>query len=163
MRKGTKHTKNYRGSPLERFWSKVNKTPTCWVWTAAKANKGYGVMRIDGKNIRAHIFSYEVHLGPVLDGVFVCHRCDNPPCVNPQHLFLGTNHENVKDMVSKKRHTYGEKNPQSKLTEYDVMGIFKSKSEGMRNSDIARVVGVSQTTICQILKGNRWGHLKVHI
>lgn len=84
-----------RGLSLEdRFWSKVNKTETCWEWTAASLPLGYGVIRVDKSNVRAHRLSYEMHVGPIPEGMQVDHICHNPPCVNPEHLRLATNKQN---------------------------------------------------------------------
>lgn len=89
-----------------RFWAKVNKTPTCWLWTANRLPKGYGVINVGGRagsQQLAHRVSWELHFGPIPDGLWVLHRCDNPPCVRPDHLFLGTVQDNVDDMVTKGR------------------------------------------------------------
>jgi len=95
----------------QRFWNKVNKTDTCWLWTASKRNKGYGAFSYtrDGKMIqdRAHRYSWEIHKGSIPEGLFVLHSCDVPACVNPSHLFLGNNQENVDDMMNKGRHVSG--------------------------------------------------------
>jgi hypothetical protein len=95
----------------ERFWSKVEKTDDCWVWTGALRHKGYGafVYVRDGEVVqgRAHRYSYERHVGPIPPGMFVLHRCDTPACVRPDHLFLGTNQDNVTDMMRKGRHVAG--------------------------------------------------------
>lgn len=93
--------------PVERFWSKVEKTDGgCWLWQAARISGGYGVMGIRGgqRNVLAHRFSWELHRGPIPDEFFVCHRCDNPSCVRPDHLFIGTALDNSRDMMNKGRH-----------------------------------------------------------
>ena len=98
---------------LGNFWSKVRKAgeDECWIWTASKRNKGYGAFTYvwNGKSIqdRSHRFSYVLHVGPIPDGLMVLHECDNPPCVNPAHLFLGTNQDNIEDMLTKGRHVPG--------------------------------------------------------
>lgn len=86
----------------QRFWSKVDKTGQCWIWTAAK-NKGYGIFSIGKKNKFAHRVSYELFYKSSIDGILICHKCDNPSCVNPQHLFLGTHHDNTMDAMAKGR------------------------------------------------------------
>lgn len=93
---------------VERFWERVQKDDGCWEWTGATSAAGYGVF---GKNTKlwfAHRFSYELSNGPIPDGMFVCHQCDNPRCVRPDHLFLGSHKDNMKDMCLKGRQSKGE-------------------------------------------------------
>jgi hypothetical protein len=135
---------------------------SCWEWTALKVRKGYGVIRYNGKKLRAHRLSYELHCGPIPAGLFVCHRCDNRGCINPSHLFLGTNTDNMRDMVSKGRHRLirlpGERNGQAKLTEAEARAILASKGK-VRQEDLAERYGVSQSRISSIMTGKNWAHL----
>src|SRR5262245_56068801 len=114
-----------RWEPLtveERFWRKVERgdASVCWPWKAARSS-GYGVLRVAGRNIRANRLAWELTHGPVPPGLWVLHRCDNPPCCNPAHLFLGSNEDNVRDMQSKGRARpplprRGATHPMAKLT-----------------------------------------------
>lgn len=94
----------YRGTPKEQFWSKVKKTKTCWIWISTnKVPRGYGMLKRKGRHHYAHRFSYEMHYGTIPKGLQVLHRCDNPSCIRPDHLFLGTQSDNMKDASKKGR------------------------------------------------------------
>lgn len=94
--------------PIARFWKKVYKTETCWLWTAGKDKDGYGKFWLDEDTIRAHRVSWEMHNGPIPEEMDVLHSCDNPPCVRPSHLFLGDNADNMADRDRKGRNSKGD-------------------------------------------------------
>lgn len=154
---------NYNARPLsERLWGKVEKTATCWLWTGTTNNQGYGMIfcRERRKKVLASRASFEIAYGAIPDGVYVCHHCDNPLCVRPDHLFLGTPLSNMADMVSKGRHAHGSKQPTSKLTEGDVLRIRQLLSEGnMRDCQIAKLFNVSHSAISDIKCRRKWGWL----
>ena len=88
---------------MMRFWSKVKKTQDCWIWTASRTDRGYGSFGLDGKVRRAHRVAYELAVGPIPDGMSILHACDNPPCVNPAHLRVGTQVQNMADELVRGR------------------------------------------------------------
>lgn len=145
----------------DRFWAKVDKTHGCWNWTASTREGGYGRFGIGAHGgILAHRYSYILHNGEIPDGLCVLHHCDNPSCVRPDHLFLGTKADNARDKVSKGRqsHPRGELNPKSKLSEAAVR-VIKKLLGRIPQLELAQSFNVSQQTINNIAKGRRWSHL----
>lgn len=98
----TKHNLSLK----ERFFKYVNKTDSCWIWTGSPNSTGYGNLDIDGKKVKAHRVSWILHKGEIPEGMYICHTCDTPLCVNPEHLFLGTAKSNMQDMKDKGRRNY---------------------------------------------------------
>lgn len=142
-------------SAQERFWAKVNKgAPNgCWEWTASRTKKGYGHFGFNGRTFIAHRFVLMMQGHEIPEDMAVCHRCDNPPCVNPEHLFIGTNQDNVDDMVSKGRH-HG-RNP-AKLTPEKVLEARLRATQGESHRSIARSMGVASTTLSYAVNGTNW-------
>ncbi len=153
----------------ERFWPKVAKTADCWEWTARRNPKGYGQTTArDGRGVLAHRLSWELHFGPIPVGMLVCHHCDNPPCVRPDHLFLGTRQANARDSVRKGRQTWqqhpdrlarGERVGGVRLTEDRVREIRARRSTGATYRSLGDVYGVSPSTIVLIIHGKTWRHV----
>lgn len=94
---------------MDRFWSRVDKDGACWEWAGARHPQGYGVFSAGGRSLRAHRFAFQLANGPIPEGMFVLHSCDNPPCVNPAHLRLGSHADNMRDMSARRRHTNSQK------------------------------------------------------
>ncbi len=109
---------------IDRFWTKVNKTQTCWEWTGATTKFGHGMFSYSGKTLGAHRFSALIS-GMAIDGKLVCHHCDNPRCVRPDHLFIGDHITNMRDMVNKKRHMSRE--IKKMKTVYTPLGVYPSR------------------------------------
>ena len=151
-------------TPVEqRFWPKVNKdTPGgCWEWTAAKRPDGYGVIGRGGRgtgNERAHRLSWILHYGEIPDGLFVCHKCDNRGCVNPEHLFLGDAKDNSHDCRDKERNARGE-TTYSKLTVEQVIEIRARAAAGESQRRIARDYPVGHSMVGFIVNRKRWKHV----
>lgn len=139
-----------------------DKVSGCWNWTASLAGKGYGQVKLPGqrKQIYAHRAAYIIHRGEIPDGKNVLHKCDNPKCVNPDHLWIGTSKENSQDMKSKDRHMRGERNNQSILTEKDVRAIKMLLDNRMLSQErISNMFNISLVEVSRIHRGLRWAHV----
>jgi hypothetical protein len=145
------------------FWKNVKKAGVnkCWLWTGLRSGSmGYGQFWDNGNGIRAHRFSYQLHKGPIPKGHRVCHTCDNPICVNPKHLFTGTQKQNLHDAISKGRHSHGEEHPPALLTETQVLVIRSSYiPRKMSYRKLGDIYGVSPSCIQGIVERSTWKHL----
>ena len=141
---------------IARFLSKVEKTDGCWFWMAGLNRTGYGQFAAAGKNIRAHRYSYEFHKGLIPKDMLVMHSCDQRNCVNPDHLALGTDADNVHDAMQKNRHQKGESNGKCKLKESQVLEILS----GDEPTDFfVEKFNISKEQVCKIRAGKQWKHL----
>ena len=134
----------------------------CWLWLAYTNSNGYGTVVENGKSRAAHRASYEEYKGPIPEGMLVCHRCDTPSCINPDHLFLGTYSDNSRDCVSKNRHSSrkGTDNGRASVTEEQVLRIIKDLEESyVTLKDLAQKHNVSPATVGRINAGHNWTHL----
>lgn len=162
----------------ERFWAKVAIPPNvmtgCWEWTAGKRS-GYGKFYVGGATVRAHRVAWEAMNGTIPDGLFACHHCDNPSCVNPGHLFLGSPAENMADRDAKRRQASGERQgthtrPESrargsrqgsaKLTESDIVEIRHRLEHGATGRSLASAFGVAEAMISNIKLHKNWRHVE---
>jgi hypothetical protein len=144
----------------QRFLSKVNKTDTCWLWTAYKNKKRYGYYKYDGKTYTAHRVAYELWNGKIPNGLCIRHKCDEPSCVNPAHLETGTIKDNNDDCIERGRRRYnrGEQHHKSKLTDDEVMWIRVLRGF-YKNVELAEMYGLDETTISTICLRKRWKHI----
>lgn len=146
----------------EAFWQYV--TPgaddECWEWQGPCDVWGYGRVYFDRETHKAHRLSYEIHYGVDPGELCVCHSCDNPPCVNPYHLFLGTSVENNADRDAKMRHGWGERNGRALLVEDDVREIRQMVADGITQIAVAERFGVNPTTVHAVIKRRNWKRVK---
>ncbi len=169
-------------STAERWASHVAIGDGCWVWLGARDKKGYGRFKDPARKSAAcaHRISYEHFVGPIPAGLFVCHRCDNPACVRPDHLFVGTHRDNMDDMAAKGRSTFtrwpelicrpwldcperlcrGADHPSAKLTLERVRSIRQRIAAGETQTGLAREFGVTQANISSIVRRKTWAHLE---
>ena len=147
-------------SVSERFWAKVDKSGECWLWKASKNLHGYGQLMIARKPLGAHRVAWELANGPIPAGMCVCHRCDTPACVRPDHLFLGTHTDNMRDMFSKKRRktapTRGELNGNSRLTRQQAEEIRWRVYACWPIRVVGREFRIAQCAVQRIARGLGW-------
>lgn len=172
----TGRKENVKANYVGRFLARI-RFPTdlndCWEWTGARhgrQEKKYGTLRYQGKMQQAHRVAYWLFRGPIPSGYSVCHHCDNPPCVNPHHLFIGTHLDNVQDCIRKGRlyplnllhrgySSKGEKNGAAKLTAADVIAIRSRCAQGESARSVAKVYGLNHRTVNRIIKRITWRHV----
>jgi hypothetical protein len=147
---------------VDRFWAKVRKADgdACWEWTGATKPQGYGVMGVGKRGtgvIRVTRFSYELHFGPFDKELFVLHKCDNPRCVRPDHLFLGTARDNIRDAMAKGR--WKPPRGRRKLSDDQVREIRREFRPGMAKS-MAQNYGVTERTIHNVVSGDTWNAIR---
>lgn len=151
---------------IASFWARIDQSGDCWVWTGAKAKSGYGAVTIFGKTKPAHRVAYELAHGVALTSrQFVCHSCDNRACCNPAHLWVGSNQDNIEDMLRKGRQhlnrgtVRGERHGNAKLTEDAVRQI---RTSSKRPTELASEYGLSINAVCAVLTRQTWKHVSDH-
>ena len=157
---------NFTPERIANFWAKVDKvthSDGCWVWQGAKTTSGYGAFQMGvGNTVRAHRIAYVLHFGAFDDDLVVCHKCDNRECVNPSHLFVGTNADNAADMSNKGRaaRLHGTQNGCSKLTDSIVVSIYQ---DPRTNREIAAEYGIASSLVSLIRHRKVWGETTKHL
>jgi hypothetical protein len=144
----------------ERFWAKVKRGNACWIWKAYRNANGYGTIGQGGRqapHLLAHRVSWMIHFGPIPEKLAVLHKCDNPACVKPSHLFLGTHDDNMKDAAVKGRTAKGEGHGLSKLKK---SAIFLIRSMECRQTEIADTFGITQSNVSRIRNNHTWKHIQ---
>lgn len=143
------------------FWSYVNKTDGCWLWTGFCTKDGYGRVTHKRKPVRAHRYSWAQAYGDIPDGLHVLHRCDVRTCVNPAHLFLGTPADNSADKIAKGRQDCprGDEHSGARMTSADVLRIRELRARGVPVREIAKRVGMPRSTVQHAASGYSWAHL----
>ncbi len=149
---------------LDRFFEKVEKTEKCWLWTASKNTSGYGNFG-DGtpqnKLLLVHRFSWQIHKGEIPNNLWVLHKCDVRHCVNPDHLYLGTLKNNIKDMMDRKRNRVpiGEEHYLTKLKTHDVKIIRQLFGLGLKRKEIAKLYKISLKNVRDVIARKTWNHV----
>ena len=161
---GTLNTQHFRragGSAEDRLrWHGWDVTDDgCWEWKGSRGRRGYGQVRVGGKSRKAHRLAYEVWNGPIPKGLYVCHSCNNPPCINPAHLRTGTHADNMTDR-SLAGHYGGKYSGASKLDADKVRQIRKMREAGATYPQIASKFGVKRGAVGDIIRGKTWAHVK---
>jgi len=139
---------------------RINKRSGCWEWQLSTYVKGYGQLSVQGDKWLAHRYSFFIFVGEIPKGLCVCHTCDNPSCVNPEHLWLGTYKENTEDMIKKGRHSFylnktGERHPFSKITDREAIEICNLVNLGNSHISVANMFGLSRTHVSQMVFGKK--------
>jgi predicted XRE-type DNA-binding protein len=149
---------------IARFWAKVDiqGPDDCWEWQAGTDTPGYGRFKVNKKDQGAHRIAYELTHGPISEGLCCCHHCDNRACVNPKHLFLGTNQDNIVDKVLKGRSPKGERHWHVKITEEQVVEIRRlyALENHMLQKEIALLFGIKKSQVSSIINKESWKHIK---
>jgi hypothetical protein len=149
-------SQDYIKDCIKRFYEKIRVDENgCWLWIGC-TNEKYGCLRFKNTNIYAHRFCFEYIRKEKIGDKFVCHTCDRPLCVNPDHLFLGTHNDNMTDATSKRRHAYGEKHYQKKIREDDIKEICKLVKCGLSQTEISKIFDIEQTNISAIVLEKNW-------
>jgi len=149
----------------EKFWASVDRRSPdgCWEWAHARSPLGYGKAHIGRGHVTpvvlAHRVAWALANGEIPDGLLVLHRCDNPPCCNPAHLFLGTHEDNMRDMRSKGRSNVGVRHPLARFSDEAVRAIRAARRRGISVAAIAQWLGVPRSRVSRAATGRRWAHL----
>lgn len=160
---------------MHRFWKKVNKGTDneCWVWNARKNHDGYGEFWYNNHTVKAHRMSWLLHNGLIPDDKCILHRCDNPPCVNPKHLWIGSLKDNTRDMISKSRQNFvgdfrhlprndyhGEDRSNAKLNDEKVMLMRRlHKKSGLSTRKLAKMFSIGKSVAWSVIAQSRWKHI----
>lgn len=141
---------------MKRFWAKVRKTTGCWLWTASKYAAGYGMFNLDGKPEGSHRIAYRLRKGPIPEGMYVLHRCDNRACVRPAHLFLGTAKDNMDDMTRKGRRYSGDGHHAAKINWVIAQEIRRRVANGELQKIVAQQLWVSKGIVSEVVLARTW-------
>lgn len=145
---------------MDRLWDRTDRNTDCWMWQGGKDRKGYGLISVNGKMMRAHRLAWELTYGSIPHGLCVCHHCDHPACINPEHLFVGTNLENMQDKVRKGHPNggivYGERNGASKLTSLQVEEIRHLHTTGISDRKLAVLFCIGKSQVNRIVNNLNW-------